>query len=691
LYINQKNGTFRESIKEYTRQISYFGMGCDVADINNDGLVDIGVVDMAAEDHCRDKTLMAGMDSEGFKYYFYQLGYQFQYMFNSLQLNNGNNTFSNIAALAGVLKSDWSWSALFTDLKLDGYKDYYVTNGYRRYGRDNDFKIKMAEVRQANGGNVPLDRREELYRMMPEIKLVNKLYINDGNLHFEDNSEVFTHPDLPSFSYGLAVGDFDNDGDYDLVLNNIDQKAFILKNNIRETGNHNFIKITLDHPNAAKKLTSKVYVYTKESVQFQEYYFVRGYESTMEESLLFGLGKMSKIDSIKVIWPDNKVQILREIEVNQTINIEYNPERIFNKPANQLAFFEKQNPAELNINYRHIENAFDDFEEEILLPQKQTAFGPALAVADVNNDGLDDFFAGGGKGQSGLLYLQQGNGSFVPAESQPWEIDAMSEDVDAVFIDPNQDGNMDLLVLSGGSGDFVNEKHFLIDRFYANLGTGRFGKIGNILPDLQSASYSVIAENIDKDPENELLVLGAAKPGNYPLSEKIILYDYFDNKYNDVTEELAVALLEEKGLTRDAVWIDLNNDNAKDLITVGEWQTINVYINKNGKLYKKTSDWGIEDKEGWWRSIDKSDLDNDGDLDFVVGNVGINFKQKAKKDYPLYLNSSDFNENGTLDIVLAKNNNNKIIPARGRQSSSEQMPFTKDKFETYNAFASSSV
>ncbi|MBT8189053.1 MAG: VCBS repeat-containing protein, partial [Bacteroidia bacterium] len=379
------------------------------------------------------------------------------------------------------------------------------------------------------------------------------------------------------------------------------------------------------------------------------------------------------------------------IEVNQTINIEYNPERIFNKPANQLAFFEKQNPAELNINYRHIENAFDDFEEEILLPQKQTAFGPALAVADVNNDGLDDFFAGGGKGQSGLLYLQQGNGSFVPAESQPWEIDAMSEDVDAVFIDPNQDGNMDLLVLSGGSGDFVNEKHFLIDRFYANLGTGRFGKIGNILPDLQSASYSVIAENIDKDPENELLVLGAAKPGNYPLSEKIILYDYFDNKYNDVTEELAVALLEEKGLTRDAVWIDLNNDNAKDLITVGEWQTINVYINKNGKLYKKTSDWGIEDKEGWWRSIDKSDLDNDGDLDFVVGNVGINFKQKAKKDYPLYLNSSDFNENGTLDIVLAKNNNNKIIPARGRQSSSEQMPFTKDKFETYNAFASSSV
>ena len=525
MYINQQDGTFKESIKEYTRQISYFGMGCDVADINNDGYVDIGVVDMAAEDHFRDKTLMAGMDSEGFKYYFYELGYQFQYMFNSLQLNNGNNTFSNIAALAGVLKSDWSWAAIFADLNLDGYKDYYVSNGFRRYARDNDFRIKMAEIREENGGTVPLNRREELYKLMPEIKLVNKMYINDGNLHFNDRSGNFSHPDFPSYSYGVATADLDNDGDLDLVLNNIDQKASILKNNIRETSDHNYIKVILDHPNNAKKLTSKVYVYTPDGFQLQEYNFVRGYESTMEESLIFGLGSIDKIDSIKVIWPDLKVQLVDKVVINQTIKIQYNPTGTFQKTKPVASLLQLQDPAELNINFKHIENPYDDFETEVLLPQKQSAYGPALAVGDVNNDGLDDFFVGGAKGQVGVLYIQEGNGSFKQADTQPWEIDVMSEDVDAIFVDPNRDGNPDLFVLSGGSGDFVNEKHLLADRFYANTGDGRFAKVGNILPDNQSASYSIISENIDSDPENELLIFGAAQAGKYPLSEKTILLD----------------------------------------------------------------------------------------------------------------------------------------------------------------------
>ncbi len=690
MYINQKDGSFKESIKEFTKQISYFGMGCDIADINNDGLVDIGVVDMAAEDHFRDKTLMAGMDSEGFKYYFYELGYQFQYMFNSLQLNNGNNTFSNIAALAGVLKSDWSWAALFVDLNLDGYKDYYVSNGFRRYSRDNDFRIKMKQIRDKNNGSVPLNMREEIYKLMPEIKLNNKLYINNKHLHFDESSE-FSHPDFPTFSYGVAYADFDNDGDFDLVINNIDQAAQLLKNTIIETSNTNYIKVRLDSENQARKINSKVYLYIDDEIQIQEYSFVRGYESTMEEVLIFGLGNHSTIDSLKILWSDDNVQLLNNVEANQDLTIKYEKQNSSIADHSKDSYFQAVDPIKIGVDFKHSENHFDDFEQEILLPQKQSAFGPALAVADVNNDKLDDFYVGGAKNQSGRLYIQNPNGSFTLASRQPWEADIASEDVAAIFIDPNNDGNKDLLVVSGGSGDFIGDEANLHNRFYANIGGGQFGKIGNILPPSLTASYSIEAANIDNDDELEILVLGAARPGKYPISEKAILYDYQDQSYKNIINEVAPDLVEMKGLIRDAEWVDLNNDGNQDLITVGEWQNVEVFISENGKLVRRTENWGIADKQGWWRSIEKADLDEDGDMDFIVGNVGVNFKQKASGEHPLYLYSNDFDGNGTLDVVLAKDYNDKIVPTRGRQCSSEQMPFIEDKFETFNAFASASI
>ncbi|NNE27361.1 MAG: VCBS repeat-containing protein [Saprospiraceae bacterium] len=693
LYINQKDGTFKESVKDYTRQISYFGMGCDVADINNDGLVDIGVVDMAAEDHFRDKTLMAGMDSEGFKYYFYKLGYQFQYMFNSLQINNGNNTFSNIAALAGVLKSDWSWAALFVDLNLDGYKDYYVSNGYRRYARDNDFRIRMAEIRDQNNGVVPMEYRAELYELMPEVKLKNKMYMNDGNLHFDDSQKSFSHPDYESYSYGVAYADFDQDGDFDIIINNIDQEATLLKNTARENLDHNYIKIVLDHPNIAKRLTSKVYVYAGGQMQFQEYQFVRGYESTMEECLIFGLGDWTEIDSIQVIWADNNVQTILTPAINQSLTISYEKQRDW-KPAKQVqSMFDQIAGADLGIDFQHKENYYDDFEREILLPQKQSYFGPALATADVNNDGLEDVFIGGAKGQAGALYIQNSDGTFNEADLafQPWKNEAILEDVAAVFIDPNNDGKMDLYVASGGSGDFLGEENLLQDRFYANMGDGRFGRIGNILDESFSATYNVIAANIDGDPEKELIVIGAAKPGKYPMKEATVILDYENQRYVDKTEAWVPELNTIDGLIRDCSFADIDNDGDKDLITVGEWQSINVFINEGGTWQLSPQKWVPEYKEGWYRSIESADLDGDGDLDFVVGNVGTNFKQKAKKDYPLYLFSNDYDENGTLDIVLAKPYNDKIVPTRGRQCSSEQMPFIKDKFETYKDFANAGI
>ena len=691
MYINQRDGTFKESIKDYTRQLSYFGMGCDVADINNDGLVDIGVVDMAAEDHLRDKTLMAGMDIDLFHYYFNERKYQLQYMFNSLQLNNGNGTFSNIAAMAGVLKSDWSWAALFSDFNLDGFKDYYVCNGFRRYSRDNDFMIAMGKTRKENNGVIPMDKRTELYNMMPEIKLNNKLYINDGNLHFNDNDESFSHPKLSTYSYGVAQGDFDNDGDMDLIVSNIDQPVLFLKNNARESTNNNYLKISLVETSVPKKQYSKIRIFYGDKQQMQEYSFVRGYESTMQECLNFGLSDVSKIDKLTIEWPDGNLQTLTNIDVNQHLKIKYKKEKNITEETLPKKLFTQSTSKEKGINFKHIENNFDDFIKEILLPQRQTAFGPALASADINNDGLDDVFIGGAKGQAGQLYLQGKDGSFSLYPSQPWTNEAASEDVSAVFLDVNTDGFKDLIVLSGGSGDFENQPHLLLDRFYANNGKGAFFRIGNVLPESNTASYDIIVENIDDDPQLEIMIIGAAKAGKYPQKENTIIYDYVKNTYVDITDKIVPDLNKTSGLIRSASWSDVNGDGKKDLITVGEWQNPQLFLYENGTYVNKSEEWNLTDHNGWWRSVSSGDFDKDGDIDFIIGNVGKNFKQKASKDYPLYLYSNDFDNNGTLDCVLAKPYKGKVVPARGKECSTQQMPFVSEKFETYAAFASASV
>ncbi len=687
LFINQKDGTFKESVKEYTKQISFYSMGCDIADFNNDGLVDISVVDMAADDHFRSKTLMANMDVDQLRHFTKNLGYQNQFMFNSLQLNTGKGGFSNVANYCNFSNSDWSWATLMHDVDLDGDKDIFVSNGFRRYSRDNDFRNEMKAIRAKHNGKVPDDLKIEIYNRIPTVQLPNRLYVNNGDLKFEEIAEQ-VGLEKNTYSYGSAFGDLDNDGDADLVINNVDQEAMIYQN--AASNNANFIKVKLSNnnkPTAGAKVTIK----TAEGNQFQEYYFVRGYESCMEDVLFFGLGQQESVSEIQVIWPDNNLQVVKPNKINETLTINYAVGKIHNYSDSQpTALFEEITASASGINYVHKENDFDDFAKEILLPHMQSTLGPALATADVNGDGLEDFYIGGAFGTTGQVYLQTSDGKFKPNGAEPWNLDIYNEDMDAVFFDANGDNNPELLVLSGGGGDMEGKPVLLNDRFYANLGNGKFGKIKNAMPEISMVSSCQALTDFDGDGDQDLFIGGGAKPGQYPSAETSRFLRYEKNRFIDATEEV-LPNAGNIGMIKSAQWVDLNGDGKQDLVLAGEWTGIKIFVSENGKLVDKSSEYGTDKMMGWWYNITVSDFDNDGDMDILAGNIGSNYKHKVSEKKPLYLYYNDFDNNGVGDIVLCKEYKNELVPARGRQCSSEQMPFIKDKFPTFKAFASANI
>ncbi len=685
LYINNKNGTFTDQIKAVTNQVSFYGMGLDIADINNDNLKDIFVLDMASSDHIRSKTLMASMNVPKMNLLINTLDLQHQYMFNSLQLNVGNNTFHNVAQLSGLSKTDWSWAGLIFDTDNDSNDDIYVTNGYRRYASDNDSRMKIVRAKQQFRGNVPLNIKEDLYNNLPSEKLANILYKNNGDLNFE-NVTSLSDLNEPSFSNGAAYSDLDNDGDLDIVVNNMDDDAFLFKNLSVENGAGNYIKIITK--GTTSEDFSKVSITYNNKTRTKETKRVRGYLSAVDNTIHFGLGNVSLIDTVKVVWPSGKYIEQYNIKANATLS--FNEKDAQNSSTNNLSkentWFTKTNST---LNFRHKENEFNDFNKEVLLPYKQSTLGPYITKGDVNGDSREDIYIGGALGQAGQLFIQTDSG-FLKTYIQAFNEDANYEDMEALFIDIDNDSDNDLYVVSGGS-EFNERSENLKDRIYLNDGNGNFSRVTGSEIDLYTISGKTVTKiDYDKDGDYDLIVGNRIKPQKYPLHDPSLIYENINGTFTNVTGTVAPDF-EDFGIVNKVIATDFNNDGWEDFIAVGEWTHIGLFLNEQGTFTDISNKSKLDSEKGWWFNITETDINNDGNKDYLIGNIGLNIKFKVSSEKPLRIYAADFDSNGTHDVVLSYKYNGIFVPLRGKECSTQQMPFIAEKIPTFGEFANSSL
>ncbi|GAA4954553.1 VCBS repeat-containing protein [Algibacter agarivorans] len=680
MYYNNGNGTFKIVSNETLKHISWFSMGTDAADINNDGLIDLMTLDMAAEDHYRSKTNMGSMSTERFNQ-MVSWGKHYQYMVNTLQVNSGMGTFYDVGGLTGISKTDWSWAPLVVDLDNDGWKDIIVTNGIKKDIRNNDFLSNTRK--ELNSGSKDF---LSMAKKAPSAPLSNYVFKNKGQLKFEKTSKDWGF-DTPSYSSGIAYGDLDNDGDLDIIINNIDAPAFVYKNNA--TGNYLKVAFKGSEKNPLG-IGAKVIIYHNNKKQIAEHSLTRGYFSSVAPGVFFGLGKDTQVDSLKIIWQGGKFQQLKNIEANTTAVLKYSKAKNNSEKQHKKdSYFKEINTIETGITYQHQENDFDDFEREILLPHKLSQNGPFSAVADVNNDGLEDVFFGGAIGQSGSLYIQQPSGSFKENSSQPWGLDATSEDLGCLFLDVDTDGDKDLYVASGGS-EFNQGDKQLQDRLYLNNGQGVFTKSQNKLPKIYESTQCVKAADIDNDGDLDVFVGTRLIAGKYPYPATSYILINDNDTYKKAGGNIAPDL-QDIGMVTDATFSDVDTDGDLDLLLVGEWMNITFLENEKGIFKNNSKKWGLNDTRGIWWSITASDLDNDGDDDYIIGNLGNNNKFKATKEHPFKVYANDFDKNGTNDVVLAKFYKEDYVPVRGRECTSQQMHYVSEKFKDYHSFASSKL
>jgi len=681
-YINDKNKSFTNVADQQLKHISMNSMGNEFADINNDGLLDIFVVDMAPSNHYKSKAFMKSMNTKKFNA-LSQYGFHYQYMLNTLQLNNGNDTYSEVAQLSGISTTDWSWSPLFFDMDLDGHKDLFITNGIKENFLYRDLNSDANKKQKELQRNLKL---EELLSIVPSDITPNDIYKNEGNLKFKDASDNKWMSPNKFNSNGAAYADFDNDGDLDLVLNNMEAVAAVYKNNANSRTN-NYIKLKLKGPtNNINAIGVKVYLETKNGLQVQEVQNAKGYLSSVAVSPVFGVGDLNTIDKVRIVWDANKTTELKNVKTNQTLSVNYSEASQKTANTNDTKLnFEALNPKTIGLTNRHKENAFNDYAKQLLLPQKQSTKGPTIAVADVNGDSLDDVFIGGAKGQAGELYIQNTNGSFSTKNNSVFKTDAAYEDNGSLFFDADGDKDLDLYITSGGY-ELTENNTLLQDRLYINNGTGNFVKSTAGLPKMLTSSKAVKSVDYDNDGDLDLVVCGSVIPGKYPLAPKSYILNNTAGKFKDVTQSIAPEL-SRIGMVSDIEIVDYNGDTKQDIILAGSWMPITILKNNNG-LFKKEAIPEFEKTEGWYFSISSSDFDNDGDIDFVFGNIGANNKFHPSTEKPLHIFSKDFDNNGSYDIALSKKYKGQLVPVRGKECSSEQTPFLTEKIGTYKEFAS---
>ena len=713
LYVNQGNGTFNEMFRSYFKHSSFSAMGADVADINNDGLSDLFTLDMLPEDYYRKKTMAGNMRSVDRFLIEKQAGYSPQYIRNMLQLNNGHNpqstsgegsegvTFSEIGQLAGVHETDWSWVPLLADFDNDGYKDLFIGNGIVRDMTNMDFSSFWTKEIQSNANAASGDLKKTLRKELEKkgaVKKPNRIYQNSGHLLFEDKTHAWGLDD-PSYTTSGAFADLDNDGDLDLVLNNINDPAAIYENRLiqpdstRDDAHFLNIQLRGDTLNTGG-IGAKINLFYADQQQYYEHFPVRGFQSMVDPKIHVGVGAANFIDSLKILWPDGKTQRLVNIKTNQRLTLDYRQAEAKPVPAR-----EKKPPQKLfvnetrknNINYKHTEREFIDYKFQPLIPHQYSKEGPGITVVDVNGDQREDFFVGGAIGFAGQLFLQQHDGAFT---SMPLPGDQNYEDMGALFFDADNDDDPDLYVVSGGAGLPSGSPSYQ-DRLYINDGQGRFTLSARALPNVNACGSLVTAADYDRDGDLDLFVGGRLDLENYPLPGRSYLLRNDSDasqgiRFTDVTRQVSPSL-EKAGLIAAALWTDYDQDGWVDLVLVGEWMPITFFKNEEGKFIDVTSDTGLKKYTGWWNSLCGSDFDKDGDIDYVAGNLGLNTPYQVSQDHPMQIMAKDFDHNGAIDPICTYYVQGENYPMYNRDLLISQLPQLKKKFTSYHAYATASI
>ncbi|MES2731129.1 MAG: VCBS repeat-containing protein [Bacteroidota bacterium] len=696
LYYNNGNGTFTDVTAQAMGHTSRFSMGNDLADFNNDALLDLITLDMQPEKEEIVKT-SAGADSYDLYQSKIKAGYHHQYPRNALQLNGGNGKFSEIAQLAGVHATDWSWSALFSDWDNDGLKDLFITNGILRRPIDLDYFKYLSDTQvQASLSQGINPENLKLIEKMPSVELSNYAYRNNGNLTFSNKATNWGLAQK-GFSTGAAYADLDNDGDLDLVVNNLNQPAFLYRNEAVQQLKNHFLQVKLIGTDKnTMGIGAKVIIRQGTTTYYQEQMPTRGFQSSMDPVLTFGLGTAAIVDSITIVWPNTQYQVLTQVKTNQRLTVK--------QQAATLSYHYAKQPIEkplledisnqLSINYTHTENPFVDFYQEPLMPHLLSTEGPRMAVGDVNNDGLDDFYVGGAKGSPGKLFIQLKSGQFQADKASVWLTDKvantivnpLADDIGAAFFDADGDKDLDLYVVSGGNESGMHAEAVL-DRLYLNDGKGHFTQSAGLLPTIYANGSCVKPQDYDKDGDVDLFVGSRSVPGQYGLSPKsYLLENDGKGKFQEVNFKTAFGVAD-VGMVTDAIWTDIDNDNLVDLVTVGEWTPVRLFKN-TGKAFREiTETSGLAQTHGWWNTIAAGDFDNDSDIDLVGGNLGLNSQLKASQQEPITGYFKDFDDNGTLDEVLCYYKEGKLYPIAGKDELTAQIVALKKRYVTYKDYS----